>query len=137
MGDFAENEDKRGRLYCYEFVWRGERIRLPTKQANKRIVRADGGCPQDGSCQGRSWHSGPSPHPYRTVQQFEDRFVKAIETDCSDKPSTIQFYKAKLRYLLDYEPLAGCRLSSIDEALVDAFKQHRRKGRAGQTPSLL
>ena len=40
--------------------------------------------------------------------------------------STIEFYKAKLRYLLDYEPLAGCRLSSIDEAVVDAFKQHRR-----------
>lgn len=61
-----------------------------------------------------------------TLRQFEDCFVKAIETDCSDKPSTIEFYKAKLRYLLDYEPLARCRLSSIDEALVDAFKQHRR-----------
>ena len=115
---------KRGRLYWYEFVWRVERIRQPTKQTNKRVAEQMEAAHKTALAKGEVGIRDRARIP--TLRQFEDRFVKAIETDCSDKPSTIEFYKAKLRYLLDYEPLARCRLSSIDEALVDAFKQHRR-----------
>ncbi len=115
---------KRGRLYWYEFVWRVERIRQPTKQTNKRVAEQMEAAHKTALAKGEVGIRDRARIP--TLRQFEDRFVKAIETDCSDKPSTIEFYKAKLRYVLDYEPLARCRLSSIDEALVDAFKQHRR-----------
>ena len=30
---------ERGRLYWYEFVWQGERIRWPTGQTNKNVAR--------------------------------------------------------------------------------------------------
>ena len=99
---------KRGSFYWYEFVWRGERIRQPTKQTNKRVAEQMEAAHKTALAKGEVGIRDRARIP--TFRQFEDRFVKAIETECSDRPSTIEFYKAKLRYLLDYEPLAGCRL---------------------------
>ena len=63
--------------------------------------------------------------PVPTLKDFAPRFEQAIETFCAEKPATVSFYKEKLRRLLNYAPLATASLNMIDEAMIDAYKQHR------------
>ena len=78
---------KRGSFYWYEFVWRGERIRQPTKQTNKRVAEQMEAAHKTALAKGEVGIRDRARIP--TFRQFEDRFVKAIETECSDRPSTI------------------------------------------------
>ncbi|MGH9326804.1 MAG: tyrosine-type recombinase/integrase, partial [Terriglobia bacterium] len=61
-----------------------------------------------------------------TLREFQERFMKAIQTRCAEKPATIEFYAMKLKRLLEFTPLADARLSQIDEGLTESFVQHRR-----------
>ena len=70
---------KRGRLYWYEFVWRVERIRQPTKQTNKRVAEQMEAAHKTALAKGEVGIRDRARIP--TLRQFEDRFVKAIETD--------------------------------------------------------
>lgn len=60
-----------------------------------------------------------------TLREFSRRFLQAIETRCTGKPRTAEFYSEQVSRLLEYDPLANARLSDIDEALVGSFMQHR------------
>lgn len=60
-----------------------------------------------------------------TLAEFAQRFMDAIQLHCAAKPRTVEFYAQQLRYLLNFEPLAHAKLSAIDEALIEAFAQHR------------
>jgi len=65
--------------------------------------------------------------PVQTLRQFASRFSDTIEIQCSEKPRTIEFYKAKVRFLLANEALASAQLDTIDEAAIEAYKQLRCK----------
>jgi integrase len=62
-----------------------------------------------------------------TLRDFEARFTATIEIDCAEKPETVSFYKEKYRRLLEHAPFANARLDQIDEAMIDAYKQSRRR----------
>ncbi len=48
-----------------------------------------------------------------------------MQTRSKAKPATVCFYAQKVKRLLEYEPLARARLNHIDEALIEAYVQHR------------
>ena len=114
---------KRGNTYWYEFFFDGRRIRKSTKQRNKNVARNIESAHRAALAKGEAGIKDRSKTP--TVDQFSLRFETAIETLCGDKVQTVRFYKSKLRLMLTYEPLRDCRLDRVDEALVDAYKQHR------------
>jgi site-specific recombinase XerD len=60
-----------------------------------------------------------------TLRGFADRFIGAIQVQCSKKPQTIRFYALQMAALLEFAPLADARLSDIDEAVIQAFVEHR------------
>ena len=114
---------KPGRLYWYEFVWRGERIRETTKQGNKNVARQVEAAHKTALAKGEVGIREKAKVP--TVAEFSDRFLETVETQCEDRPYTVRFYGGGLRHLLKFDPLASCRLDQADEALIEVFKQHR------------
>jgi len=116
---------KQGNTYWYEFFFDGRRGWESTKQGNKNVARNIESTHRTALAKGEAGIKDHAKIP--TVAEFATRFEKAIETLCGDKPQTVRFYKAKLRLLLTYEPLRGCRLDRADEGLVDAYKQHRAR----------
>ncbi|MCH6553508.1 MAG: site-specific integrase [Acidobacteria bacterium] len=61
------------------------------------------------------------------LQHFSQRFIDFVQTRAGTKPQTIAFYANRLARLLEYKPLANARLDQIDEALIEAYIQHRRQ----------
>jgi hypothetical protein len=68
-----------------------------------------------------------------TLKQFEDRFIKFVETRSADQPRTIQFYKSTYNNLLAFPPLANQRIDRIDESLIEKYVQHRQGQKVGRT----
>jgi len=60
-----------------------------------------------------------------TLGGFAQRFIDAIQAQCANKPQTIRFYAQQMAALLRFAPLADARLCDIDEALIQAFVEHR------------
>ena len=116
---------KRGNVWWYKFNFRGEQIRESTKQKNKRVAEQIEAAHKTGLAKGEVGIRDRKPVP--TLAAFAPRFIEAIETQCADKPATVSFYGAKLKQLLQYERLAAAQIDSIDEALIDAYKQQRSK----------
>jgi len=116
---------KRGGTYWYEFQFNGQRIQESAQTTNKDAARQIESAHRVRLAKGEAGIVERPPAP--VFRDFAPRFEKAIETLCANKPRTIVFYKSKLKALLLYEPLASCVLDRLDEAMVQAYKQHRRK----------
>ncbi len=120
---------KRGRVYWYDFKFNGERKFGSTKSTNleaaRKIqskLRTDLALGNVGLAQ-----IGTSP----VFRKFaEGIFIEAVEVRSKGKPRTVQFYKEKLRRLLEFEPLASARLHMIEGDLLERYIQFRaKKGR--------
>jgi integrase len=115
---------KRGGTYWYEFVFNGERIRESAQTTNKDVARQIEAAHRVRLAKGEAGIVERAAAP--TFREFGPRFTAAIETRCANKPQTVKFYKAKLGNLLKYEPIAAATLNAIDEAMIQAFIEHRR-----------
>jgi integrase len=116
---------KRGDTYWYEFQFNGERIQHSAQTGNKDAARQIEAAHRVRLAKGEAGiHERP---PVPTLAEFGPRFESAIVTLCAEKPATVSFYKEKLRRLLADGKLAGERLSGIDEAAIDAYKQRRTR----------
>jgi site-specific recombinase XerD len=60
-----------------------------------------------------------------TLRGFSQRFIDAIQIECASKPQTVRCYAQQMTALLQFAPLADARLCDIDEALIQAFVEHR------------
>jgi integrase len=114
---------KRGRVYWYHFNFNGQHIQESTKQGNPRIARQIEAARKTALAKGEAGIADRKAAPSLNV--FAQRFMDSIQVRSAGKPRTIEFYAQQLARLLDFEPLANARLSSIDEALVESFVQHR------------
>jgi len=121
---------KRGRLYWYEFVWRAERIRQPTKQTNKRVAEQMQAAHKTALAKGEIGIRGKPKLP--TIEEFASTFLKTIETQCKDRPFTVRFYTSGLRHVLKFASLASARLDRVDEELIESFKQHRSAAKSSR-----
>jgi integrase len=116
---------KRGGVWWYEFVFGGRRVRQSTHHSNKRVAEQIEAAHKTGLAMGEVGIEERKPVP--TLREFASRFERAIEVQCAEKPSTVKFYKRKLKTLLADDSLAAARLNTIDEASVEAYTQARSR----------
>lgn len=62
-----------------------------------------------------------------TLKALAPGFEQTIESVCAEKPTTVVFYKAKLKYLVADVELAVRPLDEIDEGVIDAYTQRRAR----------
>lgn len=117
---------KRGNIYWYRFVWRGELIRESTKQGNKRVAQQMEAAHRASLAKGEVGIRKQPPE--RTLAQFVEADVKPyIETRFKEKPKTLEYYRAGLRYLVNYKPLAKSPLTAITAQKVAGYVAKRRE----------
>jgi integrase len=114
---------KRGGLYWYEFVFKGERVRESSKATSKRVAEQIEAAHKTRLAKGEVGIQERKIVP--TLKAFSPRFMDAIRVQCAEKPRTIAFYQAKLNTLLAVDGLASTRLDEIDEAVLEAYVQVR------------
>ena len=96
---------KRGRVYWYEFSWRGERIRESTRQRNQNVARQMEAAHRTSLAKGEVGIREKKRPP--TVAEFSERFLKTIETQTKGKrPFTLRFYRGSLQHPLKFTKLA-------------------------------
>jgi integrase len=116
---------KRGGIWWYGFMFNGQRIQESTKQPNKRVAEQMEAAHRTSLAKGEVGIRERKPVP--TLRDFAARFQEAIETQCAEKPRTVEFYKRKLGLLLANDPLATAKLDVIDEAAIEVYKQTRSR----------
>lgn len=114
---------RRGRIWWYEFVFNGERIRESTKQGNKRIAEQIEAAKRTQLAKGEVGIEERKKVP--TLAEFAARFERFIDTKCESKPRTGDFYKSKLRRLLA-DNLSNKRLDAIEEEQIQDYIETRR-----------
>jgi hypothetical protein len=114
---------KRGGVYWFSFVFRGERVQRSTRQADRKVARQMEAVHRTALAKGEVGIEERKPAP--TLKDFSQRFVDYVQTRSAEKPKTIEFYGQQLARLLEFEPLASARLDAIDEGLIERFVQWR------------
>ena len=116
---------KRGGVYWYSFLFRGERLQKSTRQGDRKVARQMEAAHRTALAKGEVGLTERKLPP--TLKDFSQLFIDAIQVRCAEKPRTIGFYAEKLTRLLEFEPMASARLDKIDEALIESYVQERRK----------
>lgn len=126
----ANGKRRRG-VYWFNFWWNGQHIQRSTHQGNPDVARDMESAYRTALCKGEVGILERKQAP--TLKEFAQRFIDEIQVRCATKPNTVGFYALKLTRLLEFEPLANARLSTIDESLIAAFVQWRsgQRSRAG------
>jgi hypothetical protein len=116
---------KRGKVYWYDFEFRGQRYNKTTGTRNLEAARQIEAAERIRLAKGEAGiHERPE---VPTLADFAPRFEKAIVTLCAEKPATVGFYQEKLRRLLEDPELSKARLNTIEEKAIDGYKQRRTR----------
>jgi hypothetical protein len=116
---------KRGDVYWYKFVFKGERIQESARTGSREAARQIEAAHRVRLARGEAGIHEQQTAPMLT--EFAPRFEAHIETECAEKPATVKFYQSKLRRLLADPVLSGLRLDAIDKAVIDDYKRRRRR----------
>ncbi len=116
---------KRGKVYWYEFVFKGERIRKSTHQRNRRAAEDIESAHRTALAKGDAGIFEKKKAP--TLAEFKDEIVAHWKVKHKAKPNTLAFYEEKLDRLLEFALMASTPLDRIDEDLIERYVQHRRK----------
>src|ERR1700683_5223685 len=100
----AVYKQPKSKNWWYKFTWNGERIQESTKQGNKRVAEQMEAAHRTSLAKGEVGIREKKPVP--TLKEFAPRFQQTIETQCAEKPRTVEFYKRKLGLLLANDELA-------------------------------
>jgi vacuolar-type H+-ATPase subunit B/Vma2 len=115
-------KQKSSKYWWFKFHFDGVLIREGAKTTNKRIAEQIESARQTQFAKGEVGINQRVKVP--TLREFSGDFEKAIETQCAEKPRTIEFYKLRLRQLLASE-LGDRVLDTIDEEAVEKYRQKR------------
>ncbi len=117
---------KRGRIYWYRFVWKGELVRESTKQGNDKVARQMEAAHKTSLAKGevgiREKKEAPTLEEF-CAQRFESWARSAFE---QTTPKSWEWYRTGLRALLSYKPLASTRLSGITSETTMGFAAWRQ-----------
>src|SRR5690348_5840782 len=103
---------KRGNVWWFKFVWRGERIQETTKQSNKRIAEQIEAARRTALAKGEVGLRDRPVIP--TVQEFAAReFLPFCEARFADKPRTLAYYRDGLKHLEHFPAIANSALDSV------------------------
>jgi integrase len=117
---------KRGDIYWYKFVWKGEPIRCSTRQRNKNTARTMEAAHRTSLAKGlvgiREKKAAPS------LREFcETRFEAwARSTFEKTTPNNWLWFRGGMRPLLAFKPLANAPLDTINGDLASQFARHRQ-----------
>jgi integrase len=115
---------KVGRIYYFDFIFNGQRVKKSTKQTNQRVAEEIERAYRTKLAKGEVDLTERRIAP--TLKEFSTRFLDAIKVR-TDKFHTIKFYNDRLNRLLEYNPIADAKLNRIDENLIERYVQHRIK----------
>jgi integrase len=116
---------KRGRVYWYNFEFQGKRYQGTTRLRNERQASQFEAKVRSDLALGLVGLTTLKPGP--RFDKYATQFRDFVRTRNADHPRTVEFYEEKLDRLLEYPPLAECRLHAIDEKLIEEYVRHRRK----------
>ena len=119
MAVYKQQESK---FWWYKFTWNGEQIRESSKHSNKRVAEQIEAAHKTALAKGEVNIRERVKVP--TLREFSTAFEKAIETQCAEKPRTVEFYISRVRLLLASE-LAERTLDEIDEGAIEKYRQTR------------
>jgi integrase len=110
---------KRGDVYWYKFMWKGELIRESTKQGNDKVARRIEAGHRTRLAEGLVGIREKKPAP--VLRNFlEDDFKPYVETNHKGKPGTIEYYKDGVKMLLKSD-LASLRLDQVNDQGAQQF----------------
>jgi len=113
---------KRGNVWWYKFNWSGVTVRASTKATNKRTAEQIEAAKKTALAKGEVNIQERKRIP--TLREFAKDFESAIQTQCAEKPRTIDFYLSRVKQLLKSE-LADRPLSAVDEGAIEKYRQTR------------
>jgi integrase len=115
---------KRGRVWWYKFIWKGEPIRESTKQTNKRVAEQIEAAHKTSLAKGEVGLRDRMPVP--TLRDFANRdFLPHCRATFSAKKNTLSYYENGTDRLLEYRRLAGEPLDAITNEMISAYGRHR------------
>jgi integrase len=112
-------------FYHYEFQLLGQRHRGSTNLKNKRDAEDIADVLR---LQYVKFNAGLAPNPkliVPTLKKYEAKFLKWLGNAHRNRPATVEFYTICFSRLLDYPELANAKLTAIDSAMVERFKDWR------------
>lgn len=116
---------KRGKVWWYKFVWRGERIRESTSQSNKRVAEQMEAARKTQFAKGEVGLRDRKPVP--TLAQFADRdFMPFVRSTFAAKRNTLAYYRAGARSLTGYVKLADEPVDRITTEHISGFIAKRQ-----------
>jgi integrase len=117
---------KRGRVYWYHFVFNGQHIQESTKQGNPRVARQMEAAHRTSLAKGEVGIREKKPVP--TLSAFCRNRVEPWSKSMFEQTSinTWRWYRAGLRSIYDYSPLADLKLDEITGESGSDFAAHRQ-----------
>ena len=116
---------KRGRIYWYKFTFNGEAIRESTRQTNQHTARQMEAAHRASLAKGEVGIREKKTAPTLTAfceQRLEPWARSSFE---KNTPNNWLWYRAGIRSLLRYKPLAAAKLDAIGNELAAEFASHR------------
>lgn len=102
------------------------KIRESTKQSNKRVAEQMEAAHKGSLAKGEVGIRDKAPVP--TLKDFVEKdFKPYVESRFLNKPKTLEYYRAGMKNLSAYPPLAGCTLDKITTDKTAGFAAKRRE----------
>ena len=116
---------KRGSIYWYKFTFNGEAIRESTRQKNQVVARNMESAHRTSLAKGEVGIRDKKTAPVLSV--FCEQRLKPWAKSSFEKstPNNWLWYRAGIRSLLGYKPLANAKLDAIGNELAAEFASHR------------
>jgi integrase len=115
---------KRGEVYWYKFMWKGELVRESTKQGNDKVARQMEAAHRTALAKGEVGIREKKALP--TLIEFcEQRFEPWVEATTARK-TWLDFYRVGLRAMKRYRPLANLKLDEITSENASEFAGDRQ-----------
>jgi len=120
---------KRGEVYWYKFMWKGELVRESTKQGNDKVARQMEAAHRTSLAKGEVGLREKRAAPL--LSEFcEKRFEPWIKSTTAQK-TWLDFYRVGLRAIKEHRPLASLRLDEINSENIVEFAAQRRAQKGG------
>ena len=115
---------KRGKIYWYKFMWKGELIRESTKQGNDKVARQMEAAHRTSLAKGEVGLRERTQAP-GLLEFCSERFEPWIKSTTAKK-TWLDFYRVGLRAIEGYRPLASLPIDKVTAEMANAFAGYRQ-----------
>jgi integrase len=124
---------KKGNVYHYRFMHRGQVVRRSTNQGDKKVAKEMEASHLSSLAKGDAGIFERKPAP--TIQSFAKEFLLWVDTQFREKPRTVEYYHNGIQNLLRYPPLASLSLDDrqVPERLTGYVQKRQSEGREVST----